>query len=395
MDLGRIMNEIEVLEVEATSSKNATSTRAEKAEDHTTTMAVEELFTGVYIDTKPSPVQDTLPPANHILVDRPDTQVLGEDVEDDDEIIVYVAPHPRKGIHPSSPIQFSSATVAAIPPPADSEPVYRQVQQGTCDTPSTTPSPAEPILEQIPTPSPPISSAASRSGDVSNHIPSGSSKPARRARRPRCVSKRRMKRHVKFSSFGAIRADVALREVDPRRDEQRCGDSDVDCGVSTCEESVEDGGMLVDHDVDVYAMEAFVKGMSIAGSAPVTADDLEDEERNDVESGPEGDGSSDEDDDELELADDPVLISEEGDLALGDALVESEDESTSDEEETKKGSFQARLERLRKRSGGRPIVDVLKDELDGELDVDEEDSNIAQIQVKRSQIFFIPLIHLP
>jgi hypothetical protein len=385
MDLDRILNEIEVLEVEAISSKNVTSMMAEKAEDQTTNTTVAELFTGVYIDTKPTLAQDALPPADHILVDRPDTHILGEDVEDDDEIIVYVAPNPRKGIQFSSPTQSSSANVAAIPPPADSEPGFCQVQQGTYDPPSITSSPAEPSLEQVP--SLPISPPALAFGDVSNHIPSGSSKPARRALRPRRVSKRRMKRSVRFSSFGAIQAEVALREVDPRRDDQRCGDSDIDWGLSTPEESVEDGGMLVDYDVDVGAMEAFVKGMSITGSAPVTMDDLEYLERSDGGSRP---GESDE---ELELADDAVVSKEGGDLDLADSRVESEDESTSDGEEAEKGSFRARLQRLRKLSEEQRIKDVLTGVLDGEIEVDEEDSDIAQIQAKQSdfQVLSIPL----
>ena len=385
MDLGRITNEIEVLEVEA-ASKSATSTR-----NQTTTTAVEELFTGVCIDTKPSPVQDTLPPANHIPVERPEIHILGDDLEDDDEIIVYVAPNPRKGIQLSSPIQSSTAAVA-IPTPADCESVSGQVQQGIYDPPSTSASPAgTTILEHMST-SLLISSPALTPGHVSNTVLSGSSKPARRARRPHRVSKRRVKRHVTFGSLGAIRAEVALREVGLRRDEQRRGDSDVDWGVSTSEESVEDAGMLVDHDVDIHAMEAFVKGMSIAGSASVTADDLEDGERNNWASGPGSDGSADEDDEELELTRN-VLISE--DLALGDTLVESEDDSTSDEEETPKRSFYTRLESVRKRKEGLPIKDVLKDELDGELEVDENESVIAQIQVRdpHSQAFSTPLIH--
>ena len=381
MDLGKIMNEIEVLDVEAASLKNATSMRAEKAEDQT----FEEPFTGVCIDARALPVQDTLPSSSHILFERSDTRILGEDFEDDDEIIVYVAPNPRKGIRPSNTIQSSSAAVVVDPPAAESDPTSEQVRQGMHDPPSTAAFPTESILEHLPTPSH-ISPPASTSGGVSNPVLSESLKPARRARRPHRVSKRRVKRHVSFRSFGAIRAEVALREVDPRQDEQRHGDSDVDWGVSTSEESIEDGGMLVDHDVDVFAMEVFVKGMSIQGSAPVTADDLKDEEKSDGESGPESDGSSDEDDEELELADDTrMLISEDDDSAVGDALIGSEDESTSDEEETQDGSFQARLERLRKRTEGRPIKDVLKDELDGELEVDEGDSVIAQIQATRSQ----------
>ena len=59
-----------------------------------------------------------------------------------------------------------------------------------------------------------------------------------------------------------------------------------------------------------------------------------------------------------------VLISSEGDTAIEDDLVEREDEGTSEEEESPKGSPQLPLERLREQTQGRPIRDVLKDELD-------------------------------
>ena len=395
MDLGRIMNEIEDLEVEAASSKNATCTSTKNSEDQTTTSTIEQSFTGVRIDIKPSPVQDSPPPANHIPIERPDTNIVGKDAEDDDEI-VYVAPNPRKGVHISSFIPPPSAAVPTILPLADSKPVFGQVLPGANDPPSATAFPAQPTLKRIPKPSPPISPPALTSGDLSNTVLSGSSKSAHRARRPRRVTNRRVKRHVTFGSFGAIRAEAALREVDPQWDEQRRGDSDVDWGGSASEGSLEDGGMLVDHDVDVYAMEAFVKGMSIARSAQVTADDLEDEARiraededeeiSDGESEPESEGNVDQDDEELELAGDTriVLMSDE-DIAVEDDLVDSEDDGTSEEEGSPKGSFQARLERLRKRTQGRPIRDVLKNELDGDLGVEEEVSVIAQIQVMRPQ----------
>jgi hypothetical protein len=393
-DLGRIMDEIEVLEVEAASSKNDACTSIKMAEDQITTMTVEESFMGDHIDIKPSP-QDSLKPANHVPVERPDTHILGEDVEDDDEIIVYIAPNPRKGMTLSSSVS-SFSTPVVTNPLADSGPASGQVQQGTNDPPFPTAFPTEPTLEYSSTPSPKLSPVLT-SGDVPNVALSGSSRPVRRVRRPPRVSKRRVKRHVTFGSFGAIRAEAALREVDPQRDEQRRGDSDVDWGGSTSEGNSEDGGMLVDHDVDVYAMETFVKGMSIAGSAQVTADDLEDEarihaeeedeEKSDGESAHESVGSTDQYDEESGLAGETriLLISDEGDIAIEDDPVESEGEGTSEEGESPKGSFQARLERLRKQTQGRPMRDVLKDELDGELEVEEEHRMMAQIQVMRSQ----------
>lgn len=396
-DLDRIMNEIEVFGVEEAFSKKDAGASIKMAKDQTTATTVEEPFMRDRFDIKPSPVQDSLTPANL------DTHILGGDVEDDDEIIVYVAPNPRKGIHVSNSIPTSSAAVVTIPPLAVSETVSGQVQQGTNNHPSPTTPPGEPTLEHTPTPSSPKTSRVFTSGDVSSAALSGSSRPVRRIRRPPRVSKRRMERHVTFGSFGALRAEAALREVDLQWDEQRRGDSDVDWGGSASEGSLEDGGMLVDHDVDVSVMKAFVRGMGIEGLAQVTSDDLEDkariraeddeEKKSDGESSHESDDSTDQYDDESELANETRImsISDEGDIAIEDYLVESEDDGTSEEEETPKGSFQARLERLRKQTKGRPIRDVLKDELDGEPEAEEEDSIIAQLQVMRSQS---PNIHL-
>lgn len=394
MDLGRIMNEIEGFGVEAASSKNDSGTSIKMAEGQTTATTVGTSFMRDRIDIKPSPVQDSLTPANHIPVERPDTHILGGDVEDDDEIIVYVAPNPRKGMHISSSIPSTFAAVVTIPPVADSETVSGQVQQGGNDHPSPPTSPGEPTLERIPTPPSPKLSPVFTSGDVSNVALFGSSRSVRPVRRPPRVSKRRVKRHITFGSFGAIRAEAALREVDLQRDEQRRGDSDVDWGGSTSEGSSEDGGMQVDQDGDVYAMETFVKGMSILGSAQVTSDDLEDEariraededeEKSNDESAHESNSSTDQYDEESDLASETRIMSiSDGDIAI-------EDEGTSEEEETSKGSFQARLERLRKQTQGRPIRDVLKDELDGEPEAEEEDSIIAQIQVMRSQSQMFP-----
>jgi hypothetical protein len=400
MDLGRIMNEIEVLGVEAAFSKNDAGTSIKMAEDQTAATAVEESFMRDRIDIKPSPMQDS--PANRMPVECPGTHVLSGDVEDDDEIIVYVAPNPRKGMLVPSSIPSSSAAVVTIPPLADSETVSGQVQQGTDDHPSPTTSPGEFTLEHTPTPSLPKTLHTRTSGDVPNAALSGTSRSVRRDGGLPLVSKRRVKRHVTFGSFGALQAEASLREVDLQRDEQRRGDSDVDWGSSTSEGSLEDGGMLEDHDVDVSAMAAFVKGMSITVSAQLTSDDLEDEariraeeeeeENSNGESTHESDGSADQYDEESESASETRImsISDEEDITIDDYLVDSEDESTSEEEETPGGSFQARLERLREKTRGRPIRDVLKDVLNGEPEAEEEDSILTQIQVTRSQSQIFP-----
>ncbi|KAI0284513.1 hypothetical protein BC826DRAFT_1055789 [Russula brevipes] len=303
-DLGRIMNEIEGL-----------STSAQKSESHATA-------------TTPSPLQAS-PPTNSIPVDRHGTRVLGDDTDDDEEIIVYVAPNPRNG---------------RLAPNVGHAPVSTRVQQGTRG-------PLQQITERVKAPSP--SPTPSPSPQFKNAISSGSSRPShpvRRTQRP-SILRRRMKRRAKFGSFGAIRAEEALYEVGWRRNEARRGDSDIDWGGSTSEESVEDGGMLEDQDIDIYSMQTFVKGMSIAGTVHVHADNWEDEGKSDEESEAEGDSSA---------ADD--------------------DGTWSWQEETPTQSFQARLERLRKRMEGRSMKDVLEDELDQAPEADELESVIADIQ---------------
>lgn len=386
------MNEVENLEA-AAPSKKMTRTNAENVENQATMGTVGGRDKGVCFDTKLPPLQHSHPPANPIPVGHHETRTLGNDMDEDDEIIVYVAPHPRNGKLAPCQVQSSSAAAASLHP-AVSGPVSSGEE--TCSPPHIAASQAEPSSQFIsaPPPSPPPSPPL-RLGDVSSSVISGSSDPAPRARGPRHISSRRMSRYTSFSSFGAIRAEAALREADPRRDEQRRGCSDVNWGDSMSEESSDDGGMLVDQAVDTYAMEVFVKGMSTSRIAHVSADDLEDEakicaedEREEKDGGESGTESSDSaDDTESELTGDvrdTLIPVGESELTFGDALLEDEDECTSDEEETPKRSFQTRLERLRKRTKGRPIKDVLENELDQEVEADEEGSIIAKIQVARS-----------
>ena len=391
-DLGRIMGEAEGLEVAALSSKKTTGTSTENAEDQVGRATVGERFKGSCIDIQPPPLRPS-----HLSIDptsgkHPETRAaLGEDMDEDDEIIVYDAPLPRNGKLATCQIHASSTATTPLPPSADNGPIA--IPRGAFNPPYAAISPPEPVLQCKPAPPSPTPLPPLKFRDASSAL-SGSSEPASYALGPRHISSRRMNRDATFSSFGAIRAEIALRKVDPRVDEQRRGDSDVDWGGSTSEESAGDEGMLVDQDIDTHAMEAFVKAMSTSGMVHGSADDLEDEERfraeheerSDAESTDESDDSAG--DTELELAGDmrDMLISvddSESELTLGNALVD-EDESTSDEEETPKRSFQARLERLRKRTKGRPIKDILEDELDQALEADEEDSIIAKIHVMQS-----------
>jgi hypothetical protein len=389
-------------EVEAVgdSSRNTTSMSVEVV-DSQSAAKVEERFTGVCIDTSLSPLHDSTLPANHIAVKRSDAHRRAEYVDEDDEI-VYVAPYPRNG---KLICGSSSAAAAAFPPVAETGLVATPSHPETDPSPNATsfPSQSAPKASSPPLAAVPLPSRTSK--DTTFLLPRPSLRPTYQERWPGCAARRRREQPVAFSSFGALQAEASLRELDPWRDEQRHGDSDVDWGGSTSEECEQEDGMIVDQDLDVGAMRAFVGGMSAAGRAHVSAGDIEDEARiwaEEVEESDEGsttesDDGEDEGDTELELAVDVWDMSvpaKDGGAALATSPVEDENESNSDEEETPKRSFQERLKKLRKRTEGRPIQDVLREELDHEQGVDESDHDtadeedlIAQIQVTRFTFF--------
>jgi len=189
-----------------------------------------------------------------------------------------------------------------------------------------------------------------------------------------------------FGSFVAIQAEATLRELDPRRAEQRRGDSDVDWGGSTSglaevEDSEEDnGGMLMDQDIGVDAMTTFVRSMGVGGQARVSAGDLEDKVRIRLEDADKEEecasGSDGEEvDTELELADVVQgILAAEGEDGDGDEVVlrssspeDGDDDTSDDEEVTPKGSFQACLERIRGWTVGLSIKDMMQEELDQAL----------------------------
>ncbi|KAH8993509.1 hypothetical protein EDB92DRAFT_1854568 [Lactarius akahatsu] len=423
-DLGKFLNEIEAT---AASSKNtkttipaaaiATTSIATSVEDDNQPVVttVEEGPTGFYIDTKPSPVQDSSTSTNDIAVEHPRPGILGEDIgddDDDDEIIVYVAPHPRNGKLPSVHTQSPHLDAKTLPPSGPAS-VAAPVHQKTYDAPNAPALPPEPEPQLWPEPVPkvnvpaPAPAPALAFKNFSFSLLSSSPKPTyHRARWPRRIARRKAERNRMFGSFGAMRAEATLRELDPRRAEQRRGDSDVDWGGSTSglaevEDSEDDGGMLVDEEIKADAMAAFVRSMGAAGQAHISAGDLEDEERIRLEDADEDEeedesGSNEEDvDTELELADGMRILAAEGDdddEVSRSSFADDDDDDTSDDQEvTPKRSFQARLERIRSRTVGRPVKDMMREELDQEQelddddddsdsDIDDEDSIIAQIQ---------------
>ncbi|KAH8996442.1 hypothetical protein EDB86DRAFT_2829114 [Lactarius hatsudake] len=429
-DLGRFMNEIEAT---ATSSKNmkttipaaaiaATSIATNVQDDNQPVVTtIEEGPTGIYIDTKPSPVQDSSTSTNGIAVEHPGPGILGEDIgeDDDDEIIVYVAPHPRNGKLPSVRTQSPLLDAKTLPPSGPIS-VAAPVHQKTYDAPHAPALPPEPEPKLWPEPvskvnvPAPAPAPALAFKDFSFSLLSGSPKSTYRTRWPRRIARRKAERNRMFGSFGAMRAEATLRELDPRRAEQRRGDSDVDWGGSTSglaevEDSEDDGGMLVDEEIKADAMAAFVRSMGAAGQAHISAGDLEDEERirledadEDAEEDKSGSSSNGEDvDTELELADGMRILAAEGDddddeVSRSSFADDDDDDTSEDQEVTPKRSFQARLEQIRSRTVGRPVKDMMREELDQEQgldedddddedddsdsDIDDEDSIIAQIQ---------------
>ncbi|KAH9069785.1 hypothetical protein EDB83DRAFT_2551021 [Lactarius deliciosus] len=427
-DLGRFMNEIEATAASSKNTKTTIPASAIAATSITTSVqddnqpvvtTIEEGPTGFYIDIKPSPVQDSSTSTNGIAVEHPGPGILGEEIgeDDDDEIIVYVAPHPRNGKLPSVRTQSPLLDAKTLPPSGPAS-VAAPVHQKTYDAPHAPTLPPEPEPKLWPEPVPkvnvpaPAPAPALAFKDFSFSLLSSSPKPTYRTRWPRRIAHRKAERNRMFGSFGAMRAEATLRELDPRRAEQRRGDSDVDWGGSTSglaevEDSEDDGGMLVD-EIKADAMAAFVRSMGAAGQAHIGAGDLEDEERirlEDADEDESGSGSNGEDvDTELELADGMRILAAEGDdddEASRSSFADEDDDDTSDDQEvTPKRSFQARLEQIRRQTVGRPVMDMMREQLDQEQeldddddddddddndddsdsDIDDEDSIIAQIQ---------------
>ncbi|KAG5636882.1 hypothetical protein H0H81_006501 [Sphagnurus paluster] len=319
--------------------------------------SVTEQFTGFYIDTEPSGFA-----APH---EGPAPQVDGED----DEIIVYVAPHPRTG-RVAPPVSAPSLSTTSI-------------LTGT--TTFRVPSPEAPVTPKthLPHAHPPapdfasVSFAFSTTPKKGRQFVSGASKKAalRQRRQEARATRRRAGGVALFGSFGAIREEAQLHGGrDPRWDERRRGDSDVDWG-SELDDSGGDGlaeGMELDPDLDdgdggSAALRQFVKSMGHDGGRFVTMDDIADGEimrMEDEANGEERDvgSSGDEEEDEVtdEEAEENAILHAEEEVLMGECadmdldLEDDSDEDGSDDEgNSPRTGFQARLERLRNRTRGK------------------------------------------
>lgn len=219
--------------------------------------------------------------------------------------------------------------------------------------------------------------------------PVGTPRSLLRSRRPR-------KKGRNFAALGAMLSEVHLREeaggkeVDPRRSEQRRGDSDVDWGDETSGEEEETevtrgprdradvnsevvpdsaDGMVIDGDYDLGAMKSFVESMGAEGSRHMTLDDFADEEKmvkEELENNIEGGQSSSGDDDENEGGDGGTWE----DTVDSDREEEDGDKESSHEEETAEGSFQARLRKIRSKEKGKARAVGAEDEDEDDMEMD-------------------------
>ncbi|KAH9932509.1 uncharacterized protein B0H18DRAFT_985975 [Fomitopsis serialis] len=379
------------------------------------TMSIEESdFRWLFVDTTPTPVAAR--PHHTAMTDRIEG-ALGED----EEIIVYVAPHPRLSrattpapvaetvetitmtsiltgrqltksheTHTSASTPLPSVPEGTIPPEVPS--ASQNVQEVAEATP-TTPQPTE--LPSVPSP-PPFEA-------ISFSFESSSRKKQTRKLFPRSKKARR-RTPRRFGAFGALASEAQAqregRERDPRESEQRRGDSDVNFG-DTSDEDIEQvsngiGAMELDAEISVDAMKSFVQSMNAEGSRHITMDDIADGERMRAEdeqgatptSSRGSDGESEEDDaqhkdEELEGA----LAAEERAL-IGEESEEEDEDESSDEEDTPRAGFRARLARMRARDNGRgkgkgkarQVDDSSDEDMDNVALADEDEAFIAEIQ---------------
>lgn len=344
----------------------------------------------LYIDTQPASIPaDIAPPSNPFPSD-----------EFDDDIIVYVAPHPRKGVQ-TSPERQSPTN--GIPDTSAFTPYVRDesLALAVASSSSTTAT-----IEQQPQPQNQIPSISA----FAFSFPTPEGKTLGRlsvppVTIPRLALSWKRKKGVLNKKRGK-RARSSFLLHDPKQKERRRGDSDLDWGDTDGDDDesggqqnqvaddveslsglvngngnesgkdkgkgkaieVEDGhGMEVDSNLDLKTMQLFVGGLlGEDAGRHVTMDDLMDEEmrlENEQDTGEDSrsvnesgsDESSEDEDEDAEI--DRVLADEEAMLISETLEFEDEDDEDEDagsededEDQTPRTNFQQRLERLRKQA---------------------------------------------
>lgn len=374
-----------------------------------------------YIDTTstvPAPTPAYNSKDELIAIDRVTADALGED----DEVIVYVAPHPRVSKAPAPPEpprslpltsvlmgttstftstmaspqivdNHSNIGVSSIPTPPTFESVSFSFTNG--DPPTTSPSKQQPRTRPTFT-----------AGERVKAKAKARKKEARAARR-------RLERMAMFGSFGALMSKAQLRggedrkHRDPRWEERRRGDSDISWGdtdedddggqvggaeVTTELDEVANGvgAMKLDTDIDIQAMRAFVRGMNANDGRHVTMDDIADEERMRLEDVQSDLGESEASDRDIEVeegsvGDEDKLIRDTEEMVMGDPPDEApsdsddnEDEHSEEIDQSPNTVLRTRLERLRKNTREKTAVDLYPM---SEEDTSDDDDFIAYAEV--------------
>ncbi|KAL1728077.1 hypothetical protein EV714DRAFT_215934 [Schizophyllum commune] len=414
-DIGKFQEQVDAGAI-AMSSQAAMETTATSAEEH-------PMF---FVDTTPAPVDTSSTPSNEAPVhtaegheataDRPaptEEQVpffidttpsmidapttvpsriaqLTRELQDEDEVIVYVAPHPRS----------TRATPAPAPPQMTSmltgttKTVDAKAWASMPAPPAAAVSPPPPeAFASVPQPSTPKAgpsfSFTRSSTRQPRHAPAVT--PDGRARTRIRERQKNKKRRPKgewgalgFGAFGAMHEEE-LWAPDPRYAERRRGDSDLEWG--TDDEDEGQGatgiaeGMEVDADLvaDEGAMRRFVQSMGVEGQRHVTMDDIRDgeilkaEDEEEDERGPESESSDDDEDEEEDLAADleAILHQEEVEM-MGESDDDDEDSDDSDDvDDTPQTSFRKRLERMRAAKGKqRASAPEVADDSDDDMEMD-------------------------
>ena len=326
-----------------------------------------------------------------ILVDR---MGHGETLGDqDEELIVYDAPHPRSGrVSPVPAIprvrlpQTSVLTGMSLGTDGLRSPIREDDATGPVSSGDPTRGGIEGETGEehyLSLASLTLGPATSASTSSPVRPPPARANLALRRRKKKVRLHRQKKRgRIGFGALGAMVSEARLREENvrerqrPRWETRRKEDSDVDWGTedededgvgrgedSDAVDAVLDGpgGMDIDPDLklDVNAMQGFLKSMSAEGSQFVTMDDIEDEaqmQREDEEGhgGPEGSSDSERSDEEEvemdEKEEEAFNIEEENLIAESEGDEELSEDSDDDDELSPTSSFQARLRKVREQS---------------------------------------------
>ncbi len=384
--------------------------------------------TGFFIDTTPSRILAPSQPRAGTATSH--TLGVPEALGDDEDIIVYVAPHPRSGrLTPA----ISTSNIPTTLPTTSMLTGLSTISE----LPST--NAEEKVETNIPTPSTSttFSAAARKPRQFVSPLLLASPSTQRKAKvrvrmqELRHAKQKKWKKRSMFS-FAAERQDKEWQELDgpdPRWEERRRGDSDIDWGEEENEQGAAAGepltgpdGMDVDPELldekSIGALGSFANGMlGQEGSRYLTMDDIADIEKlkqEDEASEGGAEGSSGDDDSEGEETDeqgrgkddkevDEVFEKEEEMLIGEDAQQSDVDEGSEEEDELSScSSFRERLELIRKHPAKKPTrtswqLDEAEED-EAEFDASyawDSDDYINRLQVWASQAFSPFFLNFP